>query len=598
MSVAPHPTIQVLPQSAAERIAAGEVVERPASVVKELLENGLDAGARRIAVEIERAGRRLIRVTDDGEGIPAEELPLAFERFATSKIRSASDLTRIQTYGFRGEALPSIAAIARVTVVTRPRGAPAAARIVVTGGVRDQVAPASGAGGTTVAVEDLFFNTPARRGFLKSDARETAVIIETVASAALAAPEVAFRMLDGGREVLWAPPEPFVDRARRILGPPLAEQTLPLEASGEGGRLEGILGTPQVAQMRRSHQWFLVNGRPIRSPLLARAVAQAFHTLIPDGRYPVAVLSLRIPPDCVDVNVHPRKAEVRFAHDRVIFDDVVRAVRRALHQTSLIHTVPGTVHVSEADHVPEAAHLPKAADHPSGARYPWAEDLRSRAGAVEEAGIEAAEPEMLWHPDHAAAAGWPAIRLIGQLALTYVAGEAGGDLILIDQHAAHERVLYERLLDLGEAGGVRAQGLVAPTTVELAPAEAALLGDLEPALRSLGFEVEPFGPGAVRLLAVPAIAAARAPGELFRACLRDLAANAGADAAHGRRERLAIATACHTAVRAGDRLNVEMMMGLLDDLARARDPFSCFHGRPTMVRVRGRDLERWFYRRT
>jgi len=601
VSAGPLATIHVLPRSAAERIAAGEVVERPASVVKELLENSLDAGARRITVEIEGAGRRLIRVIDDGEGIPADQLPLAFERFATSKIRSASDLARIHTYGFRGEALPSIAAVARVTTVTRPREAPAAARIVVAGGRREAVNPASSAEGTTVTVEDLFFNTPARRGFLKSDARETAVIIETVESAALGAPEVAFRLIDGGREVLWAPPEPFPARARRILGSQLAEHTLELESSGEGVQLAGVLGTPQIAEPRRSHQWFLVNGRPIRSPLLARAVAQAFHTLIPDDRYPVAVINVRVPPESVDVNVHPRKAEIRFVHDRVVFDDVVRAVRRALHQTPLVHIAP-----RDAAHAHDAGSTvfesPRAEASAGGplptVDYPAPDAMPARAGFAAGLGSAVAEPGTLWRPEHAAAVGWPTIRLIGQLALTYLLGESGRDLILIDQHAAHERVLYERLIDLRDAGAGLGQGLVGPAVVELTPAEAMLLADLEPALRSLGFEVEPFGPAAVRLVAVPAIATARAPGELFRACLRDFAAEPGAHAERDLREHLAIATACHTAVRAGDRLDGQMMAALLDDLARARDPFSCFHGRPTMVRVRGRDLERWFYRRT
>jgi len=594
VTVAPRPAIQVLPQTAAERIAAGEVVERPASVVKELIENSLDAGARRITVEIEAAGRALIRITDDGAGIPAAELSLAFERFATSKIRAASDLTHIRTYGFRGEALPSIAAVARVTVVTRPREEQAAARITVAGGRREAVGSASGAEGTTVTVEDLFFNTPARRGFLKSDARETAVIIETVEAAALAAPEVAFHLTDGGREVLWAPPESFAARARRILGAGLAEHTLEVAAAGAAAEILGIVGMPQIAQPRRTHQWFLVNGRPIRSPLLARAVGQAFHTLIPDDRHPAAVISLRVTPAEVDVNIHPRKAEVRFVHDRTVFDDVVRAVRRGLHETPLVHAVT-------ADPGPSA---PRAAgrdvlSHAGGAPaapYPALDTTGTLGNAAGGAGI--GEPEVLWRPRASAAPGWPVIRLIGQLALTYIVGESGGDLILVDQHAAHERVLYERLIARHEAGGAQAQGLVTPGVVDVGPAHAALLADLEPALRALGFEVEPFGPSGVRLLSVPAIATARAPGELFRACLEDLGGDPGPHAGRALEERLAIATACHTAVRAGDRLTMPTMEALLDDLAQTRDPFSCFHGRPTIVRMRGRELERWFYRKT
>lgn len=581
----PLPPIQVLPPSAAERIAAGEVVERPASVVKELVENSLDAGARRVTVEVEGAGRRVIRVTDDGQGIPAGQVLLAFERFATSKIRSAADLARVRTYGFRGEALPSIAAVSRVTMVTRPRDEEAATRIVVAGGRRDATGPASRAEGTTVTVEDLFYNTPARRAFLKTDARETAAIIETVEALALAAPGVGFRLLLEGREALWAPEEPFPARARRILGPHLAEHLLDMDGFGGIAQITGVLGTPQVAQPRRTHQWFLVNGRPVRSPLLARALGDAFHTLLPEDRQPVAVLSLRVPPEAVDVNVHPRKAEVRFVHERALFADVVRQVQRVLHEAPLVHVVA---------RVPAEAPAPPGTRAPAGgapgSAYPASGEEAGRRGAV-------AEPGALWIPEQQDAGEWPAIRLLGQLALTYLLGEAGGDLVLVDQHAAHERVLFERLMRRRAAGGGEAQGLVAPAVIELSPPEAALLAELRPALGEVGFEVEPFGPRAVRLLAVPVIAAGKAPEDLFRACLQDLGQGHGAHAARDRVERLAIATACHTAIRAGDLLDGQTMRALLDDLARARDPYSCFHGRPTMVRVRRSELERWFYRR-
>ncbi len=577
--------ITVLPRDAAERIAAGEVIERPASVVKELVENSLDAGARRITVEIEDGGGRLIRVTDDGDGIPAAELGIAFERFATSKIRTADDLRRVQTYGFRGEALPSIGAVARVEVVTRTRADDAASRIMVTGGARSEVTTAAGGYGTSVTVRELFFNTPARRAFQRSPARETAVVVETVQALALAAPAVAFRLVDSGREILWAPAEPYRARARRIVGAAHAPYTLAVHAAGRAAETSGLVGTPQTAQRRRSHQWFLVNGRPVRSALLARALGTAFHTLIPDDQHPVAVLALRLPPDVVDVNVHPRKAEVRFVRDGDIFDDVVRAVRGALRGTPLVHVVGATA----------AEARPPMASPAAPAVGPATASLAG--GPADGAGTpHLAEPQPLWMPA-GRADGWPEIRLIGQLALTYLVGDAVGDLVLIDQHAAHERILYERLLDRRDAHGVRAQGLVVPAVLELQPAELALWRELAPALAALGFATEPFGPSAVRLTAVPAISTSRAPDELLRACLHDL----GTDARHAGRdleERLAIATACHTAVRAGDRLDLEAMAALLRALSLARDPFSCFHGRPTMVRVPRRDLERWFYRRT
>jgi DNA mismatch repair protein MutL len=426
-----------------------------------------------------------------------------------------------------------------------------------------------------VTVSDLFYNTPARKAFLKSDARETAVIIETVEAAALSAPGVAFRLVEGGREVLWAPSESFAARARRVLGPELSLRALDLDSRGTPVKIRGVLGVPQVAQARRTHEWFLVNGRPVRSPLLARALTEAYHTLIPDERFPVAILSVHVPSEDVDVNIHPRKAEVRFVREAAVFEAVVRAVRSALRQASLAHIVPADSRAAPAAPASSAADSgPAVTPDP----LPWPP-----------AGV-------LWGADDQEEA-WPEIRLIGQLALTYLVGESGGDLVLIDQHAAHERVLFEQLVDRRNAGGVRSQGLVTPAVLEVSRAEEALVAELGPALRALGFEIEPFGQGVVRLTAVPAIAAARGPGELCRACLRDLGAEPGPHAGRDLEERLAIATACHTAVRAGDRLDPPMMARLLEDLAHARDPFSCFHGRPTIVRVRGSDLERWFYRR-
>ena len=575
-------SIEVLPPAAAERVAAGEVVERPASVVKELVENSLDAGARRITIEIDGAGSRLIRVSDDGAGIPAEQLRLAFERFATSKIRSADDLRSVSTYGFRGEALPSIAAVARVTVVTRTVGASTAAALAVAGGRRGPATETGAAEGTTVTVEGLFYNTPARLRFLKSPAREAAVIVETVQALALAAPGVAFRLIDAGREVLWLPPESSEDRDRRVLGPALRDHTLTIDARGTTA-ITGVLGTPQVAQARRSHQWFLVNGRPVRSPMLARALDQAYHTLIPDGRTPAAVLHLRVRPEALDVNIHPRKIEVRFAEERIVFNDVVREVRRVLHAAALVHTAPGEG--------------PRAADR-RGAVLDLPADDAAGAAAEESVGYDGLDAEMrsLWNAE-AQVSPWPTICVLGQLALTYVVGDAGGELVLVDQHAAHERVLYESLLARRRAGGAQAQGLVTPAVVELSSAEDVLVAELGPALAALGFEVEPFGRATIRLLAVPAIAANRDPVTLFRSCLADLGDERGEHAGRDLEERLAIATACHTAVRAGDRLDHVQMMALLNELARTEDPYSCFHGRPTMVRVPPRELERWFYRR-
>lgn len=578
--------IRVLPQSAAERIAAGEVVERPASAVKELVENSLDAGAHWITVEVEGAGTRLIRVSDDGEGIPAPELPLAFQRFATSKIRIVEDLHRIDTYGFRGEALPSIAAVARVEVVTQAHEGQGA-RIRVAGGAQESLGPASSAPGTTVTIEDLFYNTPGRRKFVKSPAREMAVIAETVQGLALAAPHVAFRLIDAGREVIWYPPERFRDRARRVLGPEIARHALDAGVEGPSVSIAGVIGAPQVAQPRRTHQWFLVNGRPVRSPLLARALNQAYHTLVPKDRYPAAALSVRLSPADVDANVHPRKTEVRFVQEGIVFTTVVAEIRRVLHHTPLVHVVPATVG-TEAAHSPAQPVAGHGSSPGMSKRGLAAEGMPGSLEVLDSqpvAGLSTTRP-------------WPVIRVVGQLARTYIAGEADGELVLIDQHAAHERVLYERLMAQREREGTRAQGLVAPVVLDLDPREIRLVSELGPELAAVGFAVEPFGPNSLRLVAVPAMATGRAPAELFRACIQDLADHDTRHAGRSLAERLAIATACHTAVRAGDALDPQMMVHLLDALSRTRDPFSCFHGRPTMVRLARSEIERWFYRRS
>jgi DNA mismatch repair protein MutL len=445
----------------------------------------------------------------------------------------------------------------------------------------------------------LFFNTPGRRKFLKSPARELSVIVETVQGLALAAPEAAFRLVSDGRELLWYPAERFRDRARRVLGPGVAA-ALDLDAPVAGGSLQGVLGTPQAAQPRRTHQWFLVNRRPVRSPLLARALSHAYHTLIPEDRYPAAVLAVRLPAAQVDANVHPRKAEVRFAQEGRVFEEVVREVGGALRRTALVHVVrthpgPGVAPDAAPRSRPPVPSV-RAADGLPGSLDPQQapEDAAARGPRHATVASQPVErPALPLEPG----VGWPRIRVLGQYALTYIVGESGDDLLFIDQHAAHERVLFERLLDRRAREGTRAQDLVTPAAVTLSPAEEAALEECRPALEEIGFGVEPFGPGLARLTAVPAIAAARAPDALFRACLQDLREESGRHAGRSLVERLAIATACHTAVRAGDRLDPAGIAALIEALARTDDPYSCFHGRPTMVRVPRRELDRWFYRR-
>jgi DNA mismatch repair protein MutL len=562
-------SIQVLQPSVAERIAAGEVVERPASVVKELVENSLDAGARTIAVEIEGAGLRSIRVVDDGAGIAAAEVPLAFQRFATSKIRRLEDLDAVETFGFRGEALPSIAAVAHVTLTTRPPDADTATRIVVAGGVVEALAPHGAPPGTTVEVTRLFYNTPARRKFLKSVARERALIAAAVERAAMASPRVAFRLVIEGRQVEFWPPAAAPTRVADLLAAGRLDELVEARGRIPGGTLAGWLARPERGRPARTGQHVFVNRRPVASAALRRAVEQGYAQLLPVGRFPVFAVFIEIDPALVDVNVHPRKLEVRFHDEGALFGAVARTVRAALRSVSLVPTAVAR---------PAAGALPP---------------IPAAAGAREGPPLVLSAREVAAAYDATAADRLVALRPLGQLLGTYVLAEGPDGLYLIDQHAAHERIVYERLLAARRRGGVASQTLAVPLTLDLTPAQMSLAVGHADALRALGYEIEPFGARTLLLRAVPAPAVGREPDALLHRALGALGEAGGGD---DPLERLAIATACHTAIRAGDRLTPEGIAALLADLAATEDPFTCFHGRPTVVRVGRGELERWFLR--
>ena len=562
-------SIRVLERSVAERIAAGEVVERPASVVKELIENSLDAGAASITVEVEGAGLHLIRVLDDGEGIAAGDVPLAFQRFATSKIARLEDLDGVRSYGFRGEALPSIAAVARVTVVTRTVGAPGATRAVVVGGTLEHLEGHGAPRGTAVEVRTLFYNTPARLKFLKSPAREQALIADAVQRAAMAAPHVAFRLTFDGRESIRWPQAAAAERATDVLSAGRSDRLVPLSARVPVGAVRGWLARPEDSRPTRGGQYLFVNGRPIQSAMLRRAVEQGYTQLIPVGRFPVFAAFLDVEPGQVDVNVHPRKAEVRFRDESRLFATVARAVRDALLSSPLVRQV------APADARPFA----EVAVPPAVGAVSLVLEAREAAGTY----AVGSETRL------------PALRPIGQLLRTYILAEGPDGLYLIDQHAAHERVLYERLLATRRKGSTTSQGLAVPATVDLTPAQMTLLVGHDDQLRLLGFEVEPFGAHTALVRALPTLIPNGAPGALI---LRALAALDGEEEGAGQDplERLTIATACHTAIRAGDTLSPAEIAALLADLADTEDPYTCFHGRPTVIAVSGATLERWFLR--
>jgi len=569
----PYPAvsrIRVLERSVAERIAAGEVVERPASVVKELIENSLDAGTTSVTVEVEGAGLHLIRVLDDGEGIAAGDVPLALQRFATSKISHIEDLDGVRSYGFRGEALASIAAVARVTMVTRTADAGRATRAVVTGGEPERVEAHGAPQGTMLEVRTLFYNTPARLKFLKSPAREQALIADVVQRAAMAAPKVAVRLVFDGREAIrWPPAEPG-QRVADVLSGGKPDGLVSVTARVPAGTIRGWLVRPEGSRPTRAGQYLFVNGRPIQSAMLRRAVEQGYAQLIPVGRFPVFAVFLDVEPGQVDVNVHPRKAEVRFSDESRLFGAVARAVREALLASPLVRQVAPT---------DMAAPFAGVSAPPAAGAVSLVLEAREAAGTYAVG----------------SATRLPALRPIGQLLRTYILAEGPDGLYLVDQHAAHERVLYERLLAARHRGDVTSQGLAIPAAVDLTPAQMTLLVGHNDQLRLLGFDVEPFGAHTALVRALPTLIPNGAPAALLLLALAAL--NGEEEGAGGDPlERLTIATACHTAIRAGDPLRPTEIDALLADLAATEDPYTCFHGRPTVIAVSGATLERWFLR--
>ncbi len=552
--------IRVLSPDVAERIAAGEVVERPASVVKELVENALDAGATAIDVEIRDGGLTLIRVADNGVGIPREDVPLAFERFATSKIATADDLNAVRTFGFRGEALTAIAAVAEVDLLTRSEGEVEGTRARVAFGGPPAVEPAAAPLGTQVIVRHLFARLPARRKFLKSPLREADLVHQTVVRYALAFPEVAFRLTVNGRQVLALPRADAVQRIGQVLGREVADHLLEIAWEAGDLRVRGWISSPQISRGRRDQQFFTVNRRPVRSGLLAVILERPYAGRLPPGRKPIAVVDIAIDPRFVDVNVHPRKAEVRFAQERSVYWALGRAVEDALAP------FPTTA-------------FPGETGWPQFAGLAAGEEAR---GVAEAPAVYTTAP-----------------RALGQLHATYILAQDDQGLLLVDQHAAHEQVLFERIW----ASAAEVRPLSPPVLIHLAPRDADALAELVPALRDVGVEVEPFGAHAFALRGLPAALVDAAPALVNAEDARALV-DALLEEAHtyarlspdALRERLAARMACYAAVKAGDILNPEQQQALLDALWQAWSPATCPHGRPAFVSLSMEELERRFQR--
>lgn len=583
------PRIAVLPSTVADQIAAGEVVERPASAVKELVENALDAGATSLDVEVEDGGRALIRVSDDGMGMDAEDAVLALARHATSKIRQAGDLVGVASYGFRGEALPAIASVSRLELLTAVQDG-AATLVRSVGGEVEAVAEGSRRRGTTVAVRQLFFNTPARRKFLRSARSEWRAIADTLVTVALSRRDVRIRVTSDGREALVvAPASTLRARVASIWGPEFAARFVDVDGVAGPVRVCGMVERPGDVGVASRRAFVMVNGRPVRDIGIARAVESAYRSTLPAGLRPSFVLELTVPADDVDVNVHPAKAEVRFHNRWGVERTVERIVQDAL----------GT-----GDAAPWIGRGWSPAGAAAGAPSGALDTLPTVRGAgempadglflpVEQESPLEAEDGVTAAADVASPIVVPPLM---QLRRTYIMYEHEQGVVLIDQHSAHERVLYERFLGMFEAGGAPSQRLLFPETVHLSPDDADAYEATADLFARLGYEIENFGGHTVVVQAVPA------PHARFDAltCLREsLAALSGSrhTAAHARHEHLAATVACKAAVKAGDVLAVDEMRALFRALAATVLPAHDVHGRSTIVRLSWDELERRFGRR-
>jgi len=598
-----RPQIFQLDEVAINRIAAGEVVERPASAVKELVENALDACARRIAVTYADGGKTLVRVTDDGCGMTADDLPLALARHATSKI-DGTDLLNIRSFGFRGEALPSLGAVGRLRITSRAKGFEAA-EIAVAGGRLEPVRPAALTAGTVVELRDLFHATPARLKFLRSDRAEAQAIRDVVERLAMAEPYVSFTLTDasGGesRTILRADAEQgelfdaLGQRLRGLLGAGFADNALPIDAEREGFRLRGFAALPTYSRGAAVEQFLFVNGRPVRDKLLIGALRAAYMDVLSRDRHPAAVLNMTCDPERVDVNVHPAKAEVRFREPGVVRGLIVSALRHALagagHRAS--STVAGlTLGALRTEETrprvyqmerPTQAVLRMA----HAAQAPLAPELAEASARYEPAVRDPVEEAAEYRPLGAARA---------QVHENYIIAQTATGIVIVDQHAAHERLVYERLKRQREEQGVAAQALLIPEIVDLSEGDARLLLDHAEALGALGLTVEPFGGGAVAVRETPALLGEVNAATLLRDILDELRDLGASQTLQSRIDSVLSRMACHGSVRSGRRMRADEMNALLREMETTALSGQCNHGRPTYVELKLSDIERLFGR--
>ncbi len=592
--------IRLLPDQLISQIAAGEVIERPSAVVKELLENAIDAGATQISIRLEAGGVKRIAITDNGSGIPHEQMALALTRHATSKIADLHDLENVATLGFRGEALASIASVAQLTITSRTRDAAHAWQ--VQGHDPSVASPASGALGTMVDVQDLYFNTPARRKFLKSEQTEYGHCLDIVKRIALARPDLNFSVTHNGKTTEYWQQSTLSERSAEILGDTFAQARLPLEASAGPVSLFGLIGLPTAARGRADAQYFYVNGRFVRDKLLTHAVRSAYQDVLHGDRYPAYVLQLQLDPSLVDVNVHPSKIEVRFRDSRAVHQFVFHAVSR-----SLATTAPGaddTVAASEPTRVSPFAipwgrqtmRQPSLGVAQPLARYGdmFAETLQAAQASTASGSSFSVNPGSVGESgdDDTHPLGFALAQLHG----IYVLAQNRSGLVLVDMHAAHERILYEQFKQALETQSVTLQSLLIPVSFHADAVEVGTAEEYQETLHSLGFDIAVMSPTTLAVRAIPALLKNADAQSLARDLLRDLREFGGSEVLTERRNELLGTLACHTAVRANRALTIPEMNALLRQMEATERADQCNHGRPTWVQLAIQDLDRLFLR--
>ncbi len=587
--------IKILSDHVIDKIAAGEVVERPSSVVKELVENSIDAGARDIRVEIEQAGKRLIRIEDDGCGMSRDDARLAFERHATSKITSDTDLEAVRTMGFRGEALSSIASVARVRMLTAEKSAPAGTLVEIEGGTLNNIADAGAPQGTSIDISHLFYNTPARQKFLKSPATEFSHIVSALSRQAMAHPAIRFRLSHNQKQVLDLPASQSTkERAFQLFGADLADHLMEFSGGRDSIRVHGLLGRPGYSRADKTYQDFYVNGRTIRNSSLSHALYAAYSDMLMRDRHPAAFVFIEIDPSLVDVNVHPAKAEVRFRNQSQLHDLVRDVIREGLRGQ------PGDYHSSDIDNDlsgAKEAFSDYAASSEFGVRSSEYKSLLPNEGSTREQplsfGIFSGSSDIHSEP---ATMNSELLFPLAQVHDSFIVAQSAEEMVLVDQHAAHERVLFEKLQDRFGNGRMQIQDLLIPVQLELGPSQAALLNELIDALSRAGLLIEDFGNGSFIIKAVPSLLTGADYKRLLHDILDEVTAHGGSKKIESLRDDVLSVMACHPAIKINRKLSQQEMEGLLADLFSCRMPHTCPHGRPTIIRFTMHEIRKMFKR--